>query len=166
MIRDALSVLPARPAVLLAPLLVVVVLFLYYGDRREKCLDIQHTRDDLYRYLSALDPGETFRLSDYFAFDWNKLRVVARVKPDSISDECPFDWNWSGDERERLIESGRLSVLVFGHRGGVVGYYELDRDRIAFDAVDTQLTPETASFRVQPASGDAMIVLSRIERDG
>ena len=166
LIRDALSVLPSRPAMVAAPLIVIVVLLLYYGDRREKCVDIQQTRDDLYRHLSMLDPGETFRLTDFFAFDWNKLRVVARVKPDSINDECPFDWNWSGDERERLIESGRLSVLIFGHRGNVVGYYELDRDRIAFEAVEAQLTPDNANFRVRRATGDGMIVLSRVAQDG
>ena len=166
LIRDALSVLPARPAVLAAPVIVVVVLSLYYWDLREKCVEIRDTRVALHEHLLSLKPGERFRLADFFAFDWNKVRIVASVQADTIRDECLFDWNWSGGERDALIDSGRLSVLIFGHRGSVVGYYELDRQRVAFEAIETQLTPTTANFRVGRNTDDAVIVLAPIESEG
>ena len=165
LIRDALSVLPARPAVLAAPVIVVVVLSLYYWDLREKCVDIRDTRVALHEHLLALKPGERFRLADFFAFDWNKVRIVARVQPDTIRDECLLDWNWTVGERESLVASGRLSALIFGHRGNVVGYYELHRDQIAFDEIEVQLTPETANFRVGRAAGGATILLSPLAQD-
>ncbi len=166
LIRDALSVLPARPAVLAAPVIVVVVLSLYYWDLREKCVDIRDTRQAFHDHLRSLGSGERFRLADFFEFDWNKVRIVARVQPGTISDECLLDWNWAGEERESLIESGRLSVLIFGHRGSVVGYYELHRDQIAFDEIESQLTPETAEFRIDHAAESDAITLSTIPRDG
>ena len=166
LIRDALSALPARPAVIAAPVIVAVVLSLYYWDLRQKCVDIRETRAALHEHLLALEAGEPFRLADFFGFDWNKVRIVASVQADTISDECLLDWNWPGGERDRLIESGRLSALVFGHRGSVVGYYEIDRDQVAFDAIETQLTPATASFRVGRAADDNRVVLSAIEQNG
>ena len=44
MIKDALSAVPARPALFIAPLLVVLVLSLYYRDQYNKCVDIKQTR--------------------------------------------------------------------------------------------------------------------------
>ena len=57
-------------------------------------------------------------------------------------------------------------MLIFGHRGSVVGYYELHRDQIAFDEIESQLTPETAEFRIDHAAESDAITLSTIPRDG
>lgn len=166
LIRDALSVLPAKPAVLAAPVIVVVVLGLYYWDLRDKCVDIRNTRQALHDHLRSLEIGESFRLAAFFEFDWNQVRIVARVEPGTISDECLLDWNWPAGERESLIEAGQLSALVFGHRGRVVGYYELRRDLIAFDEIETQLTPDTARFRIGRATAADAVQLTTIPGGG
>jgi len=168
LIRDALSALPARPAVVAAPLIVIVVLSLYYWDRRDKCIDIRQARESLYRQLISMPPGSRFRLADFTDFDWNRVRVVASVAPGTISDECHLDWNWAAGERESLIETGELSTLIFGHRGRVVGYYELRRDEIAFDEIDGQLTPDTAIFDITraPAADGGTVTLSLTAQGG
>lgn len=158
LIRDALSVLPAKPAILAAPLIAIAVLAFYYWDLRDKCGQIKQARQSLYQHLISMDPGSQFRLADYTGFEWNQVRIVATVAPGTITDECHLDWNWDAGERDALVESGKLSALVFGHRGRVVGYYELRRDEIAFDEIAGQLTPGSAVFDLSrvPAGGTAV----------
>jgi hypothetical protein len=164
-IKDALSSLPARPAVLIAPLIVVGVLFLYYQDLRGRCNEVRDYRAALQQHLLAVGRGASFRLADFTGFDWNKLRIVAQVKPGSIDDECLFDWNWESGERESLLADGNLSALIFGLDGRVIRYFELRRDEIAFPDTDEQLTPQTAVFGVKRdfAGGAAAVSLTLLE---
>lgn len=158
LIKDALSVLPAKPVVVAAPVIVIVVLSLYYWDLRDRCVDIRQARESLYQQLISVPTGSRFRLADFTGFDWNQVRIVASVVPDTMHDECHFGWNWPAGERASLIEAGQLSALIFGNRGRVVGYYELRRDRVAFDEIDAQLTPATAVFDVDRVPADDRIV--------
>lgn len=151
---------------LAAPIIVVAVLSLYYWDLRDKCVDIKQARESLYQRLTSMPPGAQFRLADFTDFEWNKVRIVASVAPGTISDECHFDWNWSAGERDSLIEAGDLSVLIFGQRGRVVGYYELRRDRIAFDDIDGQLTPAGAVFDLDRIAADGGIVSLSLAAQG
>lgn len=152
-IKDALSALPAKPALLIAPLIVIVVLTLYYWDLRDRCAGVREYRNALTAHLLEIDPGERFRLSEFTDFDWNRVRVVARVEPGTIDDECLSDWNWNRGEREALLETRELSALIFGNAGKVVGYFELRHDEVAFPDIDTQLTPESAVFRIERGLG-------------
>lgn len=146
MIKDALSSLPAKPALLIAPLLIVLVLTLYYRDQYDKCAGIRQSRIELNELLRSADSPGQFRLVDFTDFAWNKVRIVASVNSDTISDQCPFDWNWSDGERESLLASGRLTAMVFGQQGKVVKYLELRGDEVAFRDADGDLTPATAVF--------------------
>ena len=148
LIKDALSVLPAKPAVLAAPVIVVVVLSLYYLDLRDRCHDIRDMRQALVEHLRSRGSGSRFRVAEFTDFEWNRVRIVASVGPDTAADKCLFDWNWTDGERESLIGAGKLSALIFGQQGRVAGYMELRRDEIVFDEIDQQLTPETAVFDV------------------
>lgn len=153
LIKDALSSLPAKPALFIAPLLVVLVLSLYYRDRYVKCDQIRQARDQLNEVLRAIDSRGRFRLADFADFAWNRARIVARVKPGTVSELCPLDWNWSGGEREALLASGRLTAIVFGHQGKVVRYLELRGDEVTFRGADGDLTPESAVFEVSREHG-------------
>jgi len=153
MIKDALSSLPAKPALLIAPLLIVLVLTLYYRDQYDKCAGIRQSRIELNELLRSADAPGQFRLTDFTDFAWNKVRIVASVNPDTISDQCPFDWNWSGGERESLLASGRLTAMVFGQQGKVVKYLELRSDEVAFRDAEGDLTPTTAVFDLSRKNG-------------
>ena len=157
-IRDALSVLPARPALFIAPLLVVLVLSLYYRDQYQKCVDIRETRVKLTAHVRSMSPGDLFRLTDFTDFDWNKVRIVASVEPGTISESCPFDWNWPAGERDALLAEGLLSALIFGQDGKVVGYFELRADEVLFPEAKGNLTRNDAAFRVDanPAAHGAI----------
>lgn len=162
LIRDALSSLPAKPAIVIAPLIVAAVLSMYYWDMHERCAEVRQYRSGLLDYLRGIDIGGRFRLADFTSFEWNRVRIVARVAPGTIDDECPAGWNWKRGERESLLAAGKLTALIFGREGRVVGYFELNRERIAFANTDEQLTPETAVFKVERAADDGDVI--RLER--
>lgn len=155
MIKDALSAVPARPALFIAPLLVVLVLSLYYRDQYNKCVDIKQTRAALNEQLLALGSPAQFRLADFTDFAWNKVRIVASVTEDTISDSCPLDWNWDSGERDALIASGRLAAMMFGQQGQIVRYLELRGDQVEFRGAEDSLSPNAAVFEVLRKSGDS-----------
>lgn len=165
-IRDAFSVLPSKPALFIAPLLVVVVLSLYYRDQYNKCVGIKQARAELNEQLRSAAVGARFRLADFTGFAWNKVRIVARVEPGTVSQACPLDWNWDSGERDTLVAAGLLTAVIFGHEGRVSGYLELRADEVEFRGADGHLTPDTAVFLVEnkPLNGGA-VVLSLQQRD-
>ena len=148
MIKDRLSVLPARPVLFIVPLIVVLVLFFYYRDQYTKCTNIKQYRASLNALLRAEDLSGQFRLVDFTDFSWNKVRVVAKVGPDTISNPCLFDWNWENGERDSLLSAGLLTALVFGLDGKVVSYFELRGDEVEFLGGEGNLTPESAVFTI------------------
>ncbi len=159
-IKDALSALPARPALYIAPLLVVLVLTLYYRDLYHKCDSIRQHRLSLNELLQQAQGSGQFRLVDFANFTWNKVRIVASVDSGTISDECPFGWNWRSGERESLLAAGLLTALIFGHEGKVVRYLELRRDEVEFRGTEGNLTPESAVFTIGRASHDGPVTLT------
>lgn len=155
MIKDALSAVPARPALFIAPLLVVLVLSLYYRDQYNQCVEIRQTRAALTDQLLALGSPAQFRLADFTDFAWTKVRIVASVTPDTISETCPLDWNWERGERDALIASGHLAAMMFGQQGQIVRYLELRGDEVDFRGVEGNLSPAAAVFDVARKAGDA-----------
>ncbi|MDH5353281.1 MAG: hypothetical protein OEY09_02455 [Gammaproteobacteria bacterium] len=162
-VKDALSVLPARPVLYIVPLIVVIVLSFYYWEQYSKCSNIKSFRTSLSETLRSRDDNDKFRLVDFTDFIWDKVRIVASVKPGERNVECPFGWNWASGERESLMTSGLLSVLMFGHGESIVGYIELRSDEVAFRDVDYSLTPQNAVFTVRPnlESGGAILTLKK-----
>lgn len=162
-IRDALSVLPARPALFVAPLIVVVVLSLYYRDQYNKCAAIKQSRAALNERLRSIAGEQRFRLADFTDFAWNKVRIVARVEPGTISESCPLDWNWPDGERDSLLAAGLLTAVIFGKQGRVVGYLELRADEVEFRDAEGSLTPDAAVFRVEADSADDSAFVLNLE---
>ena len=107
-----------------------------------------------------MNENDRFRLADFTDFAWNKVRIVASVEPGTISESCPLDWNWAGDERDSLLTAGLLTAIIFGNEGRVVGYLELRADEVEIRATDDNLIPDTAIFRVatSPAAAGAVIL--------
>ncbi len=155
MFKDAFSVLPARPAMYIAPLIALLVLSFYYRDLFNKCADIRQYRVALNEQLRSMGTGGEFRLADFTDFVWDKVRIVVKIGADTKNVECPFDWNWTSGERDSLVAAGKLSAVVFGQQGRVVNYLELRSDEVLFRATDSHLTPETAVFSIEANSTDS-----------
>ena len=160
LIKDALSSLSSKPALFIAPLLVVLALTFYYRDLYSKCSDIKHYRVMLNQVLDSTGAPGRFHLAEFTDFEWDKVRI-ATLEQDGKTVECPLDWNWSSGERESLLASGSLSAMVFGLKGRIVKYFELRSDEVGFDGELTKLTPETAIFDIKSGdSGNRGFILS------
>ena len=158
-IRAALSTLPARPVLVVAPLIVVLVLAFYYRDRHAKCTEMKQFRASLAASLAAVPSREAVRFADLTDFAWDRVRVVTGFVPRERGAECPFDWNWQGGERTALIDRGALTALIFALGDEVVAYRELDGSAIEIRGVATLLTPETAIFELtRDADGDVVLI--------
>ncbi|MDH3635515.1 MAG: hypothetical protein OES20_12530 [Gammaproteobacteria bacterium] len=148
MIKNALSVMPTRPIVYIVPAIVILVMSFYYGDIYAKCRGNKQFRASLNELLVATDVSGQFRLADATDFGWDRVRVVTNFKPEASGSECPFDWNWPRGERDSLIASGLLTVLIFVRRGAIVNYQELRDDEVAFHGADASLSPQAAVFSI------------------
>lgn len=147
MIKSALSVLPTRPVVFIVPIVVAVVMSIYYWNLYTDCTHDRKFRESLNVYLSK-NTAKQFRLSDVTEFNWDKVRIIGNYKPEIKVAGCPFGWNWSAAERESLIASNLLSILIFAYEGIIVEHIELRNDQVTFEKINTSLLPETAIFNV------------------
>ncbi len=148
MIRGALSVLPTRPVMYIVPVIVLLVMSFYYYDLYAKCANNKQFRTSLNELLQAEDAPEQFRLRDFTDFVWDRVRIVVKFEPEKRNTECLFGWNWSSGERETLLTSGLLTVLIFAQEGMIVEYHELRGDEVEFRGADSSLTPEAAVFSI------------------
>ena len=148
MIRNALSVLPTRPVVYLVPVIVVLVMTFYYWDIYTKCSSNKQFRSSLNEVLLSMGSADQFRLPDITRFAWDKVRIVENFKPERRNIECPLGWNWPGDERESLVASGLLTVLIFAEQGTIVAYHELRSDEVDFRGTDASIDSDAAVFSI------------------
>lgn len=166
MIKNALSVMPTRPIMYIVPLIVILVMSFYYGDMYTKCTGNKQFRASLNELLATTDASGKFRLMDATDFGWDRVRVVTDFKPEASGSECPFDWNWPRGERDSLIASGLLTVLIFVRRGAIVSYQELRHDEVAFHGADASLSPYAAVFSIgsnSDHSGGVKLILNNPE---
>ena len=155
MIKNALSVIPARPVMFIAPALVVLVLSLYYWDMYSRCSDNKQFRASFNELLRTRDSGSQFRLTEITKFMWDRVRIVTNFEPESSSNECPLGWNWPDGERESLISAGLLTALIFVDKGTIVQYLELRSDEVEFRGADFSIAPNAATFDIAQGSGNS-----------
>jgi len=161
MIKNALSVVPARPVLYIVPLIVVLVLSFYYWDMYSRCTSNKEFRGSLNELLHAQGGAGLFRLTDITGFMWDRVRIVTNFKPENKTGECPFGWNWAANDRDSLITSGLLTVLIFVNKGTMVEVLELNGDEVAFHDADSSLTPQAAVFNIATSSdNNARIALT------
>ena len=163
-VKDALSVLPARPAFILAPVIAILVLLFYYGEMYGKCSGMKQHRAALIDFLHSSASPAQFKLSEFTDFDWDTVRIVGGLKAGARSVECPFGWNWDSGERDSLIDAGLLGAMIYGYRGAIVEYLEIRTDEVAFRGVESSLSPQEAVFEVTysgATGGGVILTLSK-----
>lgn len=161
-IRRALSALPTKPVLIVAPLIVIVVLAFYYRDRHASCTEMKQFRATLGASLDAIAARERVRLADLTDFPWDRVRVVTGFVPHDRGPACPFAWNWADGERTALIEAGALTALIFAHGEQIAAYREIDGREIVIRGVTSLLTPQSAIFELTRAP-EGGVILTRSE---
>ncbi len=161
-IRDALAVLPTKPVLVIAPLIIVLVLAFYYRDRHASCTEMHQFRATLGASLDAIPARERVRLAELTDFPWDRVRIVTGFVPRDRSAACPFEWNWADGERAALIGAGALTALIFAQGDRIAAYREIDGSEIAIRGVSSLLTPQTAIFELTRAP-EGGVILTRTE---
>ncbi len=135
-IRTALSSLPTWPALVIAPVLILIVAAVKYVPAYQECTRLAQARTAFTSAVEAAarqDGGE-LRLDRAAAMPgWDQVRILQAVKADGPLLDCPFGWDLTQDERRELIAEGRFGILVFAKDGQVVGTIEYRSDLIRFE---------------------------------
>ena len=154
MLKKALVGFPTRPVLYLSiPVLIAGLVFHFYGTY-QSCRSQADLRES---FRAAIDAGAdgtaAVQLSRISDFDWDRADILVNYKPDGATTDCPFDWDWSRELREKLIAADRLNVIVFLKDGKLVDYLEYPRDWAEFVDVENPYSRTSAIFRVERSPG-------------
>ena len=153
MLKAALAGFPTRPALYLSLAVLVFGFGYHFLTTYQSCRGHAVLRETLWRAVdSAASENDPLRLAKVTGFPWDRAEILVNYKPGGRPGDCPFQWDWSREEREALIAADGLTVIVFVRNGKLVDYLEIRRDRVEFVAVRNPYTPETAIFRVTPSA--------------
>ena len=152
MLKDALAGLPTRPVVYLALAVLVLGLGYYFLTTYQSCSSHAQLRESLRAAIKAsaggTGPVELARITE---FPWDRADILVNYKPSGATTDCPFQWDWSRETRDRLIAGDLLTVIVFLRDDKMVNYLEYRGDRTDFVHVENPYSPQTAIFSVEPS---------------
>lgn len=152
MLNRMLDGMPTRPVVYIAPLVVISILIYYFIDLKQRCMYQADLRNHVQHIVQNSQQDTLLRLAEVTPFVWEKVKIFNNFKPERKSKSCPFGWDWSSVERESIISSGQLTVLIFVNKGKLSNYIELKSDHVRFNAIDESLSPDSAIFVVNKSS--------------
>ncbi len=161
MLKDALAGLPTRPVLYISAIVLTLGLGYHFITTYKSCRSHAELREALRAAIDAgVEGAGPVRLSRITGFDWDRAEILVNYKPGGAVADCPFQWDWSRETREKLIADDLLTVIVFLHRGRLVDYLEYRRDWAAFVDITNPYTPETAMFTVStpPDAGHAVVL--------
>ena len=150
MIRRALNSVPARPAVIAAPILAVVVLAVHYYSVYKECSALSNFRQHFTNSVGEFAKRDSMlALSEITDFPWEYVRAFESFEPQREKRNCPFGWDWPNDYRREISGQGLLSVILFFNNDALVRVLDFRNDEISVDGIDEKLTPSTARFQIE-----------------
>ncbi|MGI9415585.1 MAG: hypothetical protein ACR2PM_18050 [Hyphomicrobiales bacterium] len=153
-IRAAIDALPARPGIVIGLVLVAGVLSVFYYTTYTACTHNARLRAQLMTGIEAAS-GAQVRLADVMGFTWDKIRIAQAFRPPGKVTSCPFGWDWSSEERQRLTASGLLTVIAFLKADRPVEVIDVSGEDVRFDDLKDAYTSDEAVFAVERQDGGA-----------
>ncbi len=152
MLKDALAGLPTRPILYLSLTVLVLGLGYHFLTTHHSCSHHAELRRSLHAAIRASAEGALpLQLSRVTEFNWDRADILVNYKPGGATTDCPFQWDWSRDTRDRLIAGDLLTDIVFLRDGKLVDYLEHRSDRADFVNVKNPYSPQTAIFQIEPS---------------
>ncbi len=161
-IRTALGGLPAWPALVIAPALILGIGAMSYGPAYQQCTRLAEARAGFTAAVErAAQAGDRSLRLDQAIADraWDQVRILQDVQADGELLDCPFGWDLTKGERRAMIAQGQLGILAFAKAGEVVDYVEFRSDLHRFDVGDEILARAAAVFTVETGEGGVSFVL-------
>jgi hypothetical protein len=161
-IQDSLSGLSTRPILIFALPILILGAGWHFFTTYQDCSEHAELRARLGAAIAAsAESGTLVEIARITDFPWERADILVNYKPEGATDDCPFGWDWSRAEREKLIAADLLTVIVFLNGGRLVNYLEYPRDQADFARVQNPYTPGTARFEATPSpDGASRFVLS------
>lgn len=166
-IKDALRSIPAKPGLVIGCCLAIGIVGWQGITTYQSCTHRAALTAQLKGGLAAAAAGNPpeFRLADAVPFEWDEVRIMEEVRPDTKPQDCPFGWHWSAAEQAELVDTGRLTVLGFFDGGGFIDFIEYRGDWARFDIDTAPLLRTQAVFTVEPPpTGEGPITLRPLPR--
>ena len=146
-IRRALNSLPSKPGIILAVIVSITVLSVFYYQQYRSCSEIASLRSELYEGVKQ-HVGKVVHLVDITPFTWGKVRMIINHQNKGKVLDCPFEWDWTQKQRKQLMANGQLNVMAFA-RKDVNTVVDFKKEMIDFVVKETILKPDTALFKVE-----------------
>jgi hypothetical protein len=148
-IQDSFAGLSTRPVLIFALPILILGAGWHFFATYQSCNGHAELRARLGSAIAAsAESGTLVEIARITDFPWERADILVNYKPEGATDNCPFGWDWSRAEREKLIAEDLLTVIVFLNGGRLVDYLEYPRDHADFAGVANPYTPQTAIFSV------------------
>lgn len=163
-VKHALGSLSAKPALMIAPALLVAGLGYHYGTRYSHCTKHAEMRERLVNAIETASSSDqaTFDLAGAVPAGWDQLKIIKGYQPGPERIDCPFGWDWSAEQRTALAGDGGLTLLLFSRGGQFADYIEVKAETVSFGGIEEPLTPQSATFAL---SGDPAKPPYQLTRD-
>lgn len=147
MIGRMLHGFPSKPGVVIAVVLVIGVLSIYYFKQYRDCTDIALLRSTLYTAVQQ-NSNDVLRLASIIPFEWDRARIIVDFQNQGKVLDCPFEWDWTQAQRKQLMTNGQLNVIAFA-RKNINTIVDFSSEMIDFELTETIFTPDSAVFSVE-----------------
>jgi len=147
-IRRMLSSIPSKPGVIIAMVVAVAALSIHYFYQYKNCTGLASLRSQLYVSVQQ-NANSVLRLADITPFEWERVRIIIEHKNKGKTLDCPFEWDWTQEQRKEMMSKGQLNIIAFARKGGVNTVVDFSSEMIDFELTETVFTPDSAVFHVE-----------------
>jgi hypothetical protein len=151
-IRRALSTIPSKPGVIIAVIVAISVMSIYYFKQYKSCTDIASLRSSFYSVVQQ-NSNNIIRLAEVTPFQWERAKIILNYKNNSKVLDCQFGWDWTRKQRQQMMANDLLNVIVFA-REGVNTVVDFSKEMVDFELTETIFTPASAVFRAKSYGAD------------
>jgi hypothetical protein len=162
-IRAAINQLPSWPGFVLGAIAIVGIGTWYYSTTYFKCSEVRQGRTDLHSALvaAAASSDAVLDLTSAVPGDWDEVRIVQGHRPAQDPLNCPFGWDMTWHERNKLITAGNYTIIGFFESGKFRRYIEYRGDWARFAEPPKSIPRSSARFAIaQPENSNAPYILT------
>ncbi|MGO1119185.1 hypothetical protein ACTL6U_10785 [Rhodovibrionaceae bacterium A322] len=148
--RDAVSAVPAKPIMAFAVAITAMAAAWHGWTLHSICTG----RADLTAALESwakeakANPTQAFDLEGVTDKEWTQIRISQGLTTLGPSQNCPFDWHWSNQEREAMAQAGNLTLIGFFNQDRLIEIADFDRQWARFATDDQPIDRQDARFKV------------------
>jgi len=155
--------MPTRPVLIIVPILMSMVLGLYYWDSYDTCTEKSEFRSRFIKMAqqASEQSDQLFSVNAATDFSWDTVTFFPAFKFDEKPvPDCPFGWDWSEVQRKQLAKDGHLSLLIFAKADKMINYLDIDTKTVDIGKLKKVYSNDKAQFNVSSDATLSRLLLS------